>query len=123
MLPLAATVLGIALLLGSLLAILHMRAKDPPRLCAWLGPVHGLIAIGGFGLLLAGLSGPPRGFATGTESFRTIAAVILAIAALVGILVLVARLRRWRGRGALIGAHGCIAIAGFVILLVYTLLG
>jgi hypothetical protein len=122
MLPLATTLLGIVLLLGSFLAILHMRAKDPPSLCAWLGPVHGTIAIGGLGLLLAGLGGPPHGYATGTESFRTIAAVILAIAAFVGVVILVARLRRWRGRGALIGVHGTIAIAGFVVLLVYMLL-
>ncbi len=122
MLVLATVVLGIVLLLGSGLAILHLRAEGPPRLCAWLGPVHGLIAIAGLLLLIVALPRTPNEARTGTASFGTIAATTLTLALLMGLAVLTAQLRKWRLRGTLIGMHGTVAVAGFVILLVYTLL-
>jgi hypothetical protein len=60
MLYTAFTVLGIAVLLGSVLAVLHLRegATPPP----WpLGALHGLIALAGLGLLGIALRGPRAG--------------------------------------------------------------
>lgn len=122
MLYTAFTVLGIAVLLGSVLAILHLRdgATPPP----WpLGALHGLIALAGLGLLGLALRGPPRGLDQGTGSFGTIAAALIALAALVGLAQLAARLRKRRLSGMLIGIHATLAIGGFVILLAYVLVG
>ena len=87
-------VLGIAVLLGSGLAVLHLRegTAAPARP---LGALHGLVAIAGLGLL--------------------------ALAALIGILLLAARLRKRRLPGVLIGIHATFAVGGFVVLLAYVL--
>ncbi len=68
MLIAAFVILGVAVLLGSVLALLHLRegAAEPP----WpLGALHGLLAIGGLGGLILTLGGPPRGLEQGTASF------------------------------------------------------
>lgn len=109
-----------AVLLGSLLALLHLRegAAPPP----WtLGALHGLIGLGGLVLLALALRGPQRGLDEGTGSFGTIAAVLVLLAALAGAGLLRARLSKVRLSGALIGAHATLAVSGFVILLVYVL--
>jgi hypothetical protein len=114
--------LATAVLLGSVLAALHGRegAAPPP----WpLGALHGLIAIGGVGCLVLALRGPPRGIDQGTGSFGAIAAGLVALAALVGLALLAARLRRRRMSGALIGLHATLAVSGFVVLLAYVLAG
>ena len=113
-------VLGIAVLLGSGLAVLHLRegAAAPARP---LGALHGLVAIAGLGLLALALRGPPRGVEQGTGSFGMIAAVLIALAALIGILLLAARLRKRRLPGVLIGIHATFAVGGFVVLLAYVL--
>jgi hypothetical protein len=120
MLNAAFIVLAIAVLLGSVLAVLHLREGTAPP--PWLfGVLHGLIAIAGLGLLALALRGPPRGVAEGVGSFGTIAAMLLGLAALIGLMQLAARLRqRWLS-GALIGAHATLAIGGFIVLLVYVL--
>ena len=122
MLNAAFIVLAFAVLLGSVLAVLHLRegAAPPP----WpLGALHGLIAIVGLAVLTFALRGPPRGVAQGVGSFGTIAAGLLALAALIGLTHLAARLRQRRLPGTLIGAHATLAVGGFVILLVYLLAG
>ena len=101
---------------------LHLResAASPP----WpLGALHGLIALAGLGLLALALRGPPRGLDQGTGSFGTIAAALIALAALVGLMQLAARLRKKRLPGVLIGVHATLAISGFVVLLAYVLAG
>jgi len=118
MLSAAFVVLGIAVLLGGTLAVLHMRAGAAPP--AWpLGALHGLIALAGLGLLALALRGPPRGLAQGTGSFGTTAAALIALAGLIGLALLAARLRQRRLPGVLIGIHATLAVGGFVILLVY----
>lgn len=122
MLYTAFTFLGIAVLLGNVLAVLHLRegATPPP----WpLGTLHGLIALAGLGLLGLALRGPPRGLDQGTGSFGAIAATLIALAALVGLAQLAGRLRKRRLSGILIGIHATLAIGGFVILLAYVLVG
>ena len=84
MLNAAFSVLAVAVLLGSALALMHLRegAAPPP----WpLGALHGLIALAGLGLLALALRGPPRGLDQGTGSFGIIAAALIALAALVGL--------------------------------------
>lgn len=122
MLYTAFTFLGIAVLLGNVLAVLHLRegATPPP----WpLGALHGLIALAGLGLLGLALRGPPRGLDQGTGSFGAIAATLIALAALVGLAQLAGRLRKRRLSGMLIGIHATLAVGGFVILLAYVLVG
>ena len=122
MLYAAFTALGIAVLLGSVLAVLHLRqGAAPPPWPLWA--LHGLIALAGLGLLGLALRGPPRGLDQGTGPFGTIAAALIALAALVGLAQLAARLRKKRLSGVLIGIHATLAIGGFVILLVYVLMG
>jgi len=111
-------ILVVAVLLGALLAVMHMREHAAPP--AWpLGALHGLIAIGGFGGLLLGLRGPPRGLDQGTGSFGIIAAVMIALAALAGAALLAARLRGRKLSGALIGVHATLAVSGIVMLAAY----
>jgi len=122
MLNAAFILLSLAVLFGCVLAVLHLRegAAPPP----WpLGALHGLIAVAGLGLLALALRGPPHGVAQGVGSFGMIAAMLLAPAALIGLMQLAARLRQRRLSGAMIGAHATLAVGGFVILLVYVLAG
>ena len=120
MLIVAFVILGAAMLLGSVLAVLHTRegAAPPP----WrLGALHGLIAIGGLACLGLALRGPPRGLDQGTGSFGMIAAVLVALAAVAGVALLSARFRRRRLSGTLIGVHATLAVSGFVVLIVYVM--
>jgi hypothetical protein len=123
MLIAAFVILSTAMLLGTVLAVLHLRSEGaavPP----WpLAGIHGLLAIGGFGCLLLALRGPPRGLATGTASFGTIAAALVALAALVGGGILGMHLLKRRLPGMLIGIHATLAVSGFVFLATYILLG
>lgn len=123
MLLAAFVTLGIAVLLGSVLAVLHLRAARPPAPTPALAALHALIALGGFACLLAALRGPPRGLETGTAEFGTIAAVLIALAALLGAGLLASRLLKRRIAGSLIGVHATLAVAGFVILAAYLFAG
>ena len=122
MLNAAFIVLGIAVLLGCVLALLHLRTgAAPPPLP--FGALHGLIAVAGLGLLALALRGPPRGLEQGTGSFGIIAAVLIALAALAGTALLAARLRKRQLPGTLIGIHATLAVGGFVILIAYVMTG
>ena len=121
MLIAAFVILGVAVLLGSVLALLHLRegAAEPP----WpLGALHGLLAIGGLGGLILTLGGPPRGLEQGTASFGAIAAVACAAAA-AGAALFTARLRKRRLPAMLIGIHATFAVGGFVVLAAYVFAG
>lgn len=121
MLPAAFALVACAVLLGTLLALLHLRAagRSPP----WpIGALHGLIGASGLGALLIALRGPPRGVAFGVGPFGVFAAALLALALLAG-LVMLARLRFGRRPGTLLAAHAMLAVAGFVVLAGYTVLG
>ena len=99
------------------------KAAGPPtgkKLPPWpLAALHALAALGGFGLLLTALQGPPHGLGQGTAAFGSIAATLFVVAALFGGGLLAARLRRRIPGTTLIGFHAMIAITGFVILTAY----
>ncbi len=110
------------MLAGVALAVtaLCWPAKRPPRALAIL---HGLLALAGFGVLIPALEGPPRGVASGTQGFGPAAAILLLLAAALGIVSVVRRWRHERPPGFWMGAHVCIAITGYVILAAYFLAG
>lgn len=123
MLLLSFSLLLLAVLLGTLLAAIHLgaaRSRPPGRP---LGLLHGLLGVFGLGALLLALRGPPRGEAMGVGAFGWIAAVLLTAALLAGLSVLIARLRYRRVAGLVIGIHATIAVGGVVILAAYTLVG
>jgi hypothetical protein len=119
----AFVILSVAVLLGIVLAVQHLRSAGAV-VSAWvLAGIHGLLAIGGFGCLLLALGGPPRGLATGTASFGKIAAVLIALAALVGGVILTTHFLKRQIPGIMIGIHATLAVSGFVFLATYILLG
>jgi hypothetical protein len=121
MLIAAFDILAIAVLAGAALAVLYLRRAGaaPPR---WLAGMHVVLALAGLGYLLLALRGPTRGLAQGTDSFGTIAAVLIALAALVGGALLAARLAKRPPAGILVGIHATLAIGGFVFLTVYVVM-
>jgi hypothetical protein len=120
MLSAAFIIIAGAALLGTLLAVQHMRAAAAPWQIAIL---HGLLGIGGLICLAWALRGPPRGLEQGTSSFGLISAMLIALAALIGGGIAVWRLRGRRLSGTLIGVHATLAIGGFVILAAYIFAG
>ena len=122
MLAVATVVLGLALVIGATAAVSWLRRGGRPP-SPWLAGAHGSVALAGLGFLAAALAGARRGAATGTQSFGMIAAVLLAAAALGGLAMLATRVLKRRVPGALVGLHATLAVAGFVILAVYAMLG
>ena len=116
-------ILTVAVLLGSVLAVLHLQTEgraSPP----WsLAALHGLFAIGGLGCLALALRGPARGLDQGSASFGTIATTLITLAALVGIAFLATRVFKRRVTGIMIGIHVTLAVSGFVILAAYVFAG
>ncbi len=102
--------------LGIMLAVLHGVGRRPPL---WSGLVHASAGLGGLGVLLAALGGPPRGVAMGGAAFGPVAAAMLGGAALAGVLILSLRLRRARLSVLLIGLHATVALFGVVVLAAY----
>jgi tetrahydromethanopterin S-methyltransferase subunit C len=112
--------LALAMLIGSLLAVLDMRSGRATRLWG-LAALHGAAALGGFACLLPALRGPARGLDQGTPSFGMISAGLLAAAVLMGLGLLAARLRKRKLSGLQIGVHATLAVSGFVVLMAYYL--
>jgi hypothetical protein len=123
MLIAAYVVLGIAALLGSWLAVMHLRADGPVAPPWKLAALHGLVAVAGLGCLLLALRGPPRGVDYGTAAFGAIAAALIGTAALLGAGFLATRLRGRVPSGLPIGIHATLAVSGFVILTAYIFSG
>src|SRR5438309_2343433 len=98
MLIAAFAILGVAVLLGSVLAVLHLQTerRTPP----WsLAALHGLLAVGGLSCLALALRGPPRGLEYGVASFGIIATSLITLAALIGIALLATRIFKTRIAG------------------------
>ncbi len=111
------------MLLGSVLATLHLRTERAATVPWPLGALHGLLGVGGLGCLILALRGPPRGLDHGTGSFGVISAVLIVLAALVAGGIIVRHLLSGRRAGVLIGIHATLAVSGFVILVAYVFSG
>jgi len=119
MLLVALAILSATVVLGIVLALLHLRGLHPH----WMfGALHGVLGATGLGTLVLALRGPPRGVLTGVAWFGTIAALLAAAALALG-LGIVALARRSRGVGPVIVVHGTLAITAYVLLLAYVSLG
>lgn len=119
MLIAAFAALAAAVLIGAALAVRYLLSETG-KLARWpLAALHGLIGIGGLCCLLLALHGRPRELGHGTASFGTIAATLVALAALAGLGILLMRRGRRQNAGALIGVHATLAISGFVVLAAY----
>ena len=114
----AFALLGAAVVAGSVLGLLHLLPRRP-AIPPWLTALHGVLAAGGFIVLILALRGPPRGVASGTGAFGLIAAALLALALAAGGCVLACRLLKTPLAGLLAGVHATLAIAGFVFLTAY----
>jgi len=122
MLTAAFVILGIAILLGCLLAVLYLRTEGAAA--PWpLAALHGLVAVGGLFCLALALRGPVRGVEQGTGSFGIIAVTLIGSAALIGVGSLVTHLIKRRLPGILIGTHATLAVGGFAILAAYVFVG
>jgi hypothetical protein len=122
MLTLAFVLLGAAVLLRSMLVVFHLMSKRaaPPW---FLAALHGLVGVLGFSCIAFALRGPPRGVAQDAGSFGVIAAVLIGLAALIGVGLFVMRRLKRRTPGILLGIHATIAVGAFVVLLAYVLAG
>ena len=122
MVALSFCLLLIAGALGGVLAARHLGTGVAPP-SRTIGVVHGILGAVGLAALLLALRGPARGVALGVGSFGRIAAGLLVVALVAGLVILGMRWRDRRLPGAVIGVHATIAISGIVILAAYTLLG
>jgi len=121
MLHAAFATLGIAVLLGAALFVLHLRNGGAADAAPWrLAALHGLLGIGGLACLVLALRHPPP-VDQGTAGFGAISVALLAGAALLGGVILALRAAKKRPAGALFGIHATLAISGFVILAAYIL--
>jgi hypothetical protein len=117
----AVTLLTVAVVLGTGLALWHLRATDdaqrPP---ATVGVVHGCFGAAGLLLLLLVLQGPPRGINAGAGAFGSTAAWLFGAALLFGVGIW---LRRRNTSVVLMAIHSGIAITGYVLLLAWSAVG
>jgi hypothetical protein len=117
LLTLAFWILATAVLLGSGLAFMHIRAaKIPP----WpVGALHGVLGASGLGVLVLALQGPTRGVQYGVSPFGPAAAFLAALALLIGLVVLLLARRFRRATAVAIAVHSTIAVTAFVLLSAY----
>ena len=112
-------VLAAAVLLGTMLAILHLRVELgrggalAARGLAWAYRHHRL------GCLVLALRDLPSRPPAANTSFAVMSAVLIALAALLGGGILATHLFKRRPAGTLIGIHATIAVCGFVVLAAY----
>ena len=117
MLTLAFWILAATVVFGSALAFLHLRAaKLPP----WpVGALHGMAGATGLVVLILALQAPARGAEYGVSAFGPAAAVLVALALVMGLVVLILARRFRRTSGLVIAIHSTIAVTAFVLLLAY----
>jgi len=96
--------------MGVALSFLALRDGARRPLIAVL---HGVVGAVGLGLLLWMLRGPRLGDAMGAGSFGIAAAVLFAVALVLGPFVK-------RTKGLVLAVHASLAITGFVLVLAWT---
>jgi hypothetical protein len=121
MLSLALLLMTAVVVLGSVLALLHLRGTVRPR--GAIGALHGLLGLAALVALAVALQGPPRGLQTGVAPFGMVAAVLATAALVVGLVVLLLLRTRRQIAGLAIAVHATLAISAYVVLLAYVALG
>ena len=123
MLILAIAILGVAVVAGGWLgAQVLMLELPPPVGVHWRGLAHGATGLLGLAVLVAALrAGAPTLHAVrmGAGGFGRMAGALVAGAALAGLVMLAAQLRRRPLPLALIATHGLLGIAGYTLLVTY----
>lgn len=123
MLLLAVSLITLAILLGAGLTVWHLRAGGwlgrhiPP----WsLGLLHGAFGVAGLAVLVVGLTGPAAA-GSGAPTVGYMAAGVLTIALLIGMVPLTARLlhRPMPLPIVVFAIHGTIAVYGTVLLIAF----
>ena len=121
MLSLALTLLSLAVLIGVAIGIRFLGDRRLPS--RTIGAVHGLLGVSGLSALIFTLvNGTGMGDRYGTASFGPAAAILAALATLVGTGIALFGRRATRSIGFLIGAHASLAVTAYVLLLAYALL-
>jgi hypothetical protein len=121
MLSVALIIWSATVVLGIALALLHLRNSSARHW--WIGTLHGVLGATGLGTLILALRGPARGMQTGVASFGVVAAVLAAIALVVGLGIVSLGRRSGRGTGPMIAVHGTVAVTAYVLLAAYVSLG
>jgi hypothetical protein len=106
--------------LGVVLALRYLRGG---RLPIAVGIGHGLIGALGLGLLVIAIQGPRRGDAMGVGSFGLVAAVLFAIALVLGLVILSSRGRLPRLAGVVLATHASLAMTAFVLFMAWVSMG
>jgi len=121
MLDLATLIIALAAVAGSVLAVGRMYPAARMARPRALVVIHLVLAVAGYFVLVVALRGPIRGASAGTQSFGMIAAVVLALAAALGLAMLALQQRGRRVPALLVGVHATLAVTGVVVLAVYAL--
>lgn len=122
MLLLALFLIVLAALLGAGLAAWHLHDGEwqGRRIPPWsLGLLHGGMGLAGLATLLIALIGSATGGGSGAVTLGYVAAVILTVALLVGMVPLTSRLRHspMPLPSVVFGIHGTIAVYGTIMLI------
>lgn len=118
MLALAFWIACAAVAIGAVLATIYIRGPQAKPAPWGVALVHGALGAGSLAVLLLALGGGVPRTGMGTAGFGPTAAVLFALALVLGlVLAIIGLWRRRRAPGALVGAHAGLAIAGFVVLL------
>ena len=84
-----------------------------------LAQLRGLAGAAGLVVLILALQGPARGAEYGVSAFGPAAAALVALALVMGLVVLILARRFRRTSGLVIAIHSTIAVTAFVLLLAY----
>ena len=123
MLNAAFFILAGAVLLGTALAVWHLRTETGLAVLWPLAALHGVFGISGFSCLLLALRGPSTALSQRNGSFEALSAILFALAASVGAAILTTHLLKRRRAGTLIAIHAMLAVSGFVVLAAYLFAG
>ncbi|HVC51979.1 MAG TPA: hypothetical protein VND87_08155 [Stellaceae bacterium] len=119
---LALAIVALAALLGAVLALPFLRGRGARRVPWPVAATHGAIGAAGLVVLLLALRRGLPPSTMGTAGFGPAAALLLAVALLLGLTIAVASLRR-RPAATLVAVHASVAIAGLVVLWALVSLG
>ncbi len=116
LLTIAFGIFSVAVLLGTVLAIMHLRAAEGGTLPPWsLGLAHGVVGALGFAVLAWALASETR--VVGAFGWDALALLGGALPAGIAIPLLARSVRA--GVGVAMALHASVAIIGYVILMAY----